>query len=220
MEAARLLLAFTAGVLSPLSPCSLPLLPSYIAYYLTAVDAHRLRGGLTLAFTTLLGFLSVYTLIGFVPSLALGFIPLSERVLNPIFGVILILLGLITYRRGGLTLSGMPHPAPPEAGGLLSFYLFGAIYAVSSLGCSLPVFLLLVFTSAGADLNAVAPLYVSYALGCAALFIPLSLAVAYSKSYLIERIRGMGGIISKATAYILMAAGVYMALSPLLYGSV
>ena len=216
MDLARFLLAFTAGVLSPLSPCSLPLLPSYIAYYLNAVEAGRLRGGLTLAITTLLGFLSVYTLMGIAPSLALGFAPLSRRILNPIFGFILILLGVLTYWRGGVTLPILPHPAPPEAGGLLSFYLFGVVYALSSLGCSLPVFILLVFTSAGAGLQGVAPLYGFYALGCASLFIPLSLAVSYSKHYLIDRVRGISSRMSKVTAYILILAGAYMALTPLL----
>ncbi|KYH37325.1 MAG: hypothetical protein AYL28_005320 [Candidatus Bathyarchaeota archaeon B23] len=216
MEAARLLLAFTAGVLSPLSPCSLPLLPSYIAYYLHAVEAGRLRGALILAVTTLLGFLSVYTLAGLLPSLALGVAPLG--LLNPLLGVVLIILGLLLYLRGSLTLSILPHPAPPEAGGLLSFYLFGVVYALSSLGCSLPVFILLVFTSAGAGLYGVIPLYLSYALGCAALFLPLSLAVSYSKGYIVDRVRGLAGYMSRVTALILIVAGLYMALTNLLGG--
>jgi cytochrome c biogenesis protein CcdA len=108
MEVVRLLLAFTAGVLSPLSPCSLPLLSSYIAYYLSAVETERLRDALILASTTLLGFLSVYILISIAPSLVLGAIPLSLKVLNLLLGVILLLLGLAIFLRGSLTLFLLP----------------------------------------------------------------------------------------------------------------
>jgi cytochrome c biogenesis protein CcdA len=218
MEVARVLLAFTAGVLSPLSPCSLPLLPSYIAYYLSAVETERLRDALILAATTLLGFLSVYILISLAPSLVLGVIPLSLKLLNLFLGVLLLLLCLAIFLRGGLTLFLLPHPTPPKAGSILSFYLFGVVYALSSLSCSLPVFILLIFASAGTGLYGVMPLFASFALGCGALLLTLSLAVCYSKVFIIERVRGLAEHMPRITASVLIIAGLYMALTALLEG--
>jgi hypothetical protein len=62
------------------------------------------------------------------------------------------------------------------------------------------------------------PLFASYALGCGALFLPLSLAVCYSKVFIIERVRGLAEHMPRITASVLIAAGLYMALIALLKG--
>lgn len=217
MEIARILFAFTAGVLSPLSPCSLPLLPSYVAYYLSSVEGGRIRGAMIIATTTLLGFLSVFMLATLVPSLALGFSSLWLKMFQPLFGVVLIFLGILLLR-DGLYLSLHFHLAPPEARGVLSFFLFGITYALSSLSCSLPVFLLLVFASSGLGRHEVLLLYTSYALGCGVLFFPLCLAVSYSKDFIVEGMKKLSEYMSKIAASIFIATGLYMLLDPFFKG--
>lgn len=81
-----LLLAFTAGILSTLSPCVLPLLPVILA---AAVSESRL-GPLALSFGLALSFL----VIGMTLALAGSILGLDQSVLRAAGGVILVLLGL------------------------------------------------------------------------------------------------------------------------------
>jgi len=100
LNAAQVGLAFTAGVLGFLSPCSLPMLPSYVAYYLkrdveTSME-HRLLKALVFASATIAGFLTVFTAVGLLPSLAIRLVPLSEAVLIPLIGLGLLSVGILT----------------------------------------------------------------------------------------------------------------------------
>src|SRR3989338_8566691 len=102
-EPVTILVAFTAGVLSFLSPCVLPLIPSYISYitgitfrelsqqalpkrirFLTAVHSLLFIAGFTVVFV-LLG--ASFTFLG-------GFLSQHQNIIKKIGGVIVILFGL------------------------------------------------------------------------------------------------------------------------------
>ncbi len=167
-----LALAFGAGVLSTLNPCGLALLPAYVSYTLGhTIDhqptgwEHLLRGGL-LGLPLAVGFLLVFLVAG-------GVLALGGRVLVHVFpwlallvGTGLILLGgwtLLTRRsleipglgavmanvgKGGLstsaTVASSRRRAFPD---LRAAWIFGLGYGLSSLGCTLPVFLLVIGTA-------------------------------------------------------------------------
>ncbi len=221
LDVAQAGLAFTAGVLGFLSPCALPMLPSYVAYYLDrgaeVSRERRLLGAVIFASATVAGFLTVFTAVGFLPSLAVRLIPLSEGVLVPVIGLGLLAVGLLTAA-GGL-FSRLPHVAvaPPAASGPASFYVYGVAYALASLSCSLPVFLLVVLQSA----TAASPfenllLFIIYGLGAGALMVPVTIAAALSKEYLHRRLMRVMPHMRKLNAAILIAAGAYMLLTALL----
>ena len=65
MEFANLGLAYSAGLLSVLAPCALPMLPSFVAYYMNAEEReNKLASALGFGVTTVLGFLTVFMVIG------------------------------------------------------------------------------------------------------------------------------------------------------------
>jgi len=73
MELTSLGVAFTAGMLAVLAPCALPMLPSYVAYYMNLDEDERSLGAiLGFAFTVVAGFLTVFLVIGLLPSFALN----------------------------------------------------------------------------------------------------------------------------------------------------
>jgi len=104
LDAAQAGLAFIAGVLGFLSPCALPMLPSYVAYYLNRAEGgsagRRLLRALAFALITVAGFLTVFTSVGLLPSLAIRLAAVSATVIVPAIGLGLVALGLLTAARG------------------------------------------------------------------------------------------------------------------------
>ena len=64
MEIANLSLAFSAGLLAVLAPCALPMLPSFVSYYMNTDENRSYGSALTFGFVTVAGFLSVFLVIG------------------------------------------------------------------------------------------------------------------------------------------------------------
>lgn len=218
LNAAQVGLALTAGIFGFLSPCALPMLPSYVAYYLNrgevVSDGRRLLWALVFGLATIAGFLTVFTSIGLLPSLVVQLAALSATIIIPVIGVGLIALGLITAAGGLLRLQHLGF-APPSASGFLSFYLYGVAYAFASLTCSLPVFLLVVFQSAAAEsLLETLLLFLVYGMGAGVLMIPLTLATSFSKDFFQRRLLSIMPHMRKLYAAILIVAGAYMILNP------
>lgn len=92
-------IAAIAGLVSFFSPCVMPLLPGYLSYVsgLSAVDLEHARRGRMLAGTSLfvLGFSAVFVSYGVLfGSIGLELIR-YQRELNVVFGLVIIVVGLI-----------------------------------------------------------------------------------------------------------------------------
>lgn len=101
MKHISILLAFSAGLLSFLSPCVLPLVPAYISY-LTGSSIDELKAGKTKLFTLykslgfVLGFSIIFILMG-VSITSLGKLLITHKdVLRKIGGALIIVFGLHT----------------------------------------------------------------------------------------------------------------------------
>ena len=99
-ENLNVLIAFAAGVLSFLSPCILPLIPSYLSL-VAGVSYEELSEGKTgrmrVFLRTLLfvvGFSIIFILLGVLFSGTGGFLSGASRILNIVAGSLVILLGL------------------------------------------------------------------------------------------------------------------------------
>lgn len=94
-----IMIAFTAGLLSFLSPCVLPLVPSYLAF-VTGMSLEDLQAGVNRKATFIhsilfvLGFSLVFVLLGASASFLGQFFRHYEVWLSRIGGIIIILLGL------------------------------------------------------------------------------------------------------------------------------
>ncbi len=103
IEAPGIFVVFTAGMLSFLTPCVLPIIPSYISYiagisltdsYLKLESRYRHLKLFTHAFVFSLGFVSLFMAIG----ASIGYISelflLHKRLFEQIGGAVIILFGL------------------------------------------------------------------------------------------------------------------------------
>jgi len=211
MDPASLSLSFTAGFLAALAPCALPMLPGYVAYYMNMGQGRRSPlAYMMYSLSTVAGFLSVYLLVGALPSF--GVSRLAEKVgaATPYIGALLVLVGLATVFSDAFRWVPAVGSFTPKNVGVRALLLYGAGYGLASMSCSLPVFLLLVLQSAGADGVDVAAGFLAYGLGAAAVIVPLTFAVAYSNQVVVERFMGALPYVKRLSALVLVAAGLYM----------
>jgi cytochrome c biogenesis protein CcdA len=211
MSLINLGLAFSAGFMATLAPCALPMLPSYIAYYLNLTEEPDLKKSLGFATATLIGFLTLYTLLGLLPGVVVNRIASSLDLFIPIVGLFLIIIGILSGFSNIIDRFPVLEVKAPERAGLRSFYLYGLGYGAASLSCSFPVFILLVLQSAIAG-GAIDVLFIflAYGVGAACLLVPLTLALSYSKEFLYSRIMEYLPYVKKGNSVILIIAGLYM----------
>lgn len=217
MELASLGVAFTAGILAVLAPCALPMLPSYVAYYMGLDEDERSLGNsLGFAFTVVAGFLAVFMVIGLLPSFVLSQVSSRLEYVAPFIGALLILIGLASGLSDVFDRVPAFNVSAPRRAGYGSFFLYGVGYGAASLACSLPVFILLVLQSstAGGPLD-VFMAFLVYGLGASAVIVPLTIALTYSKDYVHRRLMSLLPWMKKINAAVLVAAGLYMVLTGL-----
>ena len=149
-------LAFSAGLISFLNPCGFAMLPVYIAYYFKneglekASAIRRIFAGLIFGFMVSLGFAAAFSLIGLIATYFgrglfkyVGWFDLGIGVLLIIIGFIYLVnlnakINLIMFINIGEKLKSNKLKNK-----YLSFFLYGAGFAIASLGCTLPIFRLL-----------------------------------------------------------------------------
>jgi len=139
-----LLVAFTAGILSFLSPCVLPLVPSYIGF-LTGMSLEemtsRRRLALLHAFLFVLGFSLVFLLLGATAS-ALGRSLAFHKVwLQRIGGVLIIAFGLVCLGviKAGVLLQDKRVHLRDKPLGYLGSVLVGMAFAAGWTPCIGPI---------------------------------------------------------------------------------
>ncbi|GBD31261.1 Thiol:disulfide interchange protein DsbD [bacterium HR33] len=175
--------AFVAGTLSFLSPCVLPLIPSYISF-ITGLSLDELGERRWLAFTHALLFISGFTLI-FV---ALGatatgigrLLNYNQVWLERIGGLLIIFFGLylLGVFRWGFLARERRIQIQDKPLGYLGSVLVGLAFGAGWTPCIGPILgSILLYTSTTADLGQGIVLLLAYSLGLAIPFLLAALAV-------------------------------------------
>ena len=95
---------------------------------------------------------------------------------------------------------------------LWSMFLFGVSYAVSSLSCTIPLFLVAVArTFTRSSFAAGMAAFLAYTLGMALVLMALTLAIALARQGLVRTLRSALPYVNRAAGVLLMIAGAYMA---------
>ncbi|MGC4814610.1 cytochrome c biogenesis CcdA family protein [Micromonospora sp. DT228] len=209
-----LLLALTAGMLGAVNPCGFALLPAYLS--LLVAGASDVRGAVGRALTAAAGLTLGYVLVFGAFGLALA--PLAGW-LRPRLPWMTVVLGVLLAVAGCWLIAGRRLPAPgwsARAPRLTrtwpSMALFGAAYALASLGCAIAPFLAIVVTSlqAGSTGRGLA-LFGAYALGMGLVVAVAALGVALLRDGLVARLRVAGALVPRLSGLVLLLAGGYVA---------
>ena len=225
-------LAFSAGLISFVNPCGFALLPVYITYYFKneglekSTIFKRIFIGLLFGLTVSLGFAAVFSLIGAVVSLIgtgiLRYVGWSDLFI----GILLIIIGFIylfnfnaRINLNRLTIIGEKLKSNKLKNKYASFFLYGMGFAIASLACTLPIFLLVVTNAIKASgfFNGVV-IFLIYAAGMSFFMILFSLGVALSKTIIEKTLKKWMPYIYKLGAIIVIVAGAYLIYNQVVLG--
>lgn len=212
-----LTIALVAGGLSTLNPCSFPLLPAFLSFYVGADEqrlpraASRAPQGLLVGLSVTLGYLAVFALVSLPITYGVRIVADALPWLGAAIGILLAGAGLLAL--AGRSVSFSPALRAPfvRKRGLETMVLFGAAYGTASLGCALPLFLALVGSSLSAqgDGGAVA-VFLAFAAGIALMLTAVSVAAALAREGLAGRLRRLVPYVTRASGALLVLAGGYL----------
>lgn len=220
MTDAPLLLAFSAGMIATINPCGFAMLPAYLSYFLgqedPSDDARRgVLRALAVGASVSAGFLVVFGLIGIMItkfSVSMSSISAQLPWVTIVIGLGLAGLGLAMVRGYAPTVRLPKMSRGTGSRELPSMFLFGVSYAVSSLSCTIPLFLALVAnTFAAKDFGSGLVTFFAYALGMSLVLMALTLAIALARQSLVHSMRRALPYVNRASGALLIVAGLFLA---------
>lgn len=200
------LLLFLEGILTFISPCLLPMIPLYLAYF-TAQDESKSTFKEALKFV--LGFSVVFIAMSVFVSTIGKFIIINRQTIQVVTGLLLVLLGidqLLGHRFSQKIFKGMQTNRLP-----LNPFIFGMLFAVSWTPC-VGVYLasaMALALSADHQIEAVLRM-MTYALGLGIPFILSALFINESKDVL-QQIKKHTHLIQTISAILLIGFGLLIA---------
>jgi cytochrome c-type biogenesis protein len=210
-------LAFTTGMLSVVNPCGFAMLPAYLGFFLGVEGGGEdARAGLSRALAVGLsvsaGFAGTFAVIGFIVENVTSDVYEWGPWVSVVIGIALVLLGLYLLSGRELKVALPRLDAGGRTTGVASMVGYGASYAIVSLGCTLPLFLLNVTGTVQRNgwLSGVA-IFGAYGLGFTVLLVALTIAVALARRSLVTGLRRLLPYVQRISGALLVISGAYVA---------
>lgn len=210
----ELLLAFSAGLFTFMSPCAF-LLPAYISYYVgtnpvksdlkvSTVLKKSLYFGGPIIISIILIFTAIAVAISYIGSLIKPLIPSFQGFV----GVVFIIMGVSMWTNS----FNLPMPQSTlRAGKKMNIFFFGILYALAIVSCSAPIFISLVTyaLSIGGTLAAVTIFWL-YSAGVGLPLIVVTMLVAGANEIVLEKFTRVLPALRRLASLGVMAVGVYL----------
>ncbi len=227
MENVSVVVAFTAGLLSFLSPCVLPLVPVYLASLVGPELLDKKGSGLRLptflhSLSFVLGFSLVFTSMGAIAGLTAFAINPSLALLNKISGSFLIAFGLFLLAALKIPWLNYEKRLSPSLGnttGYLRSLIIGASFSLAWTACVGPILggILAIALNTGTAWHG-AYLLAIYSLGLGLPFLVIGLAFD-SLSPVLRRIQRYTKIIHVIGGLLLIVIGILVLTNKILWFS-
>jgi len=221
-EAIPLGVAFGLGMAAAVNPCGFALLPTYLGLYLGTATGERIpwpaqvRRALRVSTVMTMSFVALFGAAGLI----LGFLGAA---VGGWLAWVSLATGVVLAIAGGRLLAGGSLDAPAaerladrlggaaNRTGLLAYAAYGLAFGLSSLGCTLPLFLTVVGIGlAGGGIAGALGQLVLYALGMSAVVSVLTILVALFGRGVLARARVAGRVLQPLSAALLLATGGYI----------
>ncbi|WP_313450913.1 cytochrome c biogenesis CcdA family protein [Brevibacterium casei] len=213
-----LALAFAAGMIAPVNPCGLALLPAWITHALGDAASspapvrflRSLRAGLAVT----IGFAGTLALAGIAVSAGARSLIQAAPALGLAVGVVLVLFGaaMLAGRSFSLRLPGIPSRVTARPPSTARMVVFGVGYAAASLSCTFGVFLAVVAQAqATASFAGLLLVFAVYAAGSASVLLLVAVTAAAAGTALSRRIASLARYGPRVTAAVLILTGAYLA---------
>lgn len=212
--------AFAAGMVASVNPCGFFMLPAYISYHLGTEEegfykqstSRRLLKGLLLGAVTTTGFLVVFALVGGVISAGGQWLVRVFPYAGMAIGAVMIIGGLyllVTHRTLGIMAASRVSVSPQR--NLRNVFMYGIVYAIGSLSCTLPIFLVVVGSSlASQGVLASFSQFIGYALGMGSILIAVTIGAALFQGTVARWLRKGLPYVHRTSALFMVGAGAYL----------
>lgn len=210
--------AFTAGMVAAVNPCGFPMLPAYLSWFIGIEDegddrASRVPRAIAAALAVSAGFFAVFAALGLPVNAGVTELYRLMPWLTIVIGAVLVAAGLamLAGRRLVPTLPRLERGGRSRRTG--SMVLYGASYAVASLGCTLPLFLVVVAgtTERESPLSGAAA-FAAFASGTTLVLTTVSLALALARDGMVRWIRSVLPYVDRIAGALLVVVGAYLVL--------
>ncbi len=219
--------AVTFGVLTFFSPCSFPMLPGYLSYYISSQAGERrkvnpIRGGVFAALGIIAFFLIIAVLVAILGAVVKSWL----ITLMPVIGAILLLLGVVTligkdqflekfidlikrpFTYLIMMVRGNREPDPSGSGGLFA-YGFG--YGAAASSCMAPAFIAVIILGSSTAMGWLGGIivFMAYTFAIATMMIIFSYLAA-SGSRVMERFISSTDKVKRISGLLLVFAGSFI----------
>jgi len=212
--------AFAAGIVASVNPCGFFMLPAYISYHLGTEEegfyqqsaGRRLSKGLFLGVVTTLGFLVVFAVVGGIITAGGQWLVRVCPFAGVAIGGLMTAVGLwllITHRTLGIMAASRVTVSPQR--NLRNVFLYGIVYAIGSLSCTLPIFLVVVGSSlASQGLLGSFSQFIGYALAMGSILVAVTLGAALFQGTVARALRQALPYVHRVSALFMVGAGAYL----------
>lgn len=202
------------GMLAAVNPCGFVLLPTYLVAYLSIDDAStattRIRRSLLVGGSISAGFLAVFVAVGTISRLFTDWLAANAKYAALVVGIGLMFTGA-RMLRGWRPALWVPSFSRSRDQGVRSMLLFGVVYAIASIGCTIGLLTTAVLGSFSRDgaLSGIISLGL-YGLGMGIFVTALAASLAFAKSALVRVGRGAMKKLSHLSSALVLLTGIYL----------
>ncbi|MDE3077169.1 MAG: hypothetical protein KGJ86_17265, partial [Chloroflexota bacterium] len=218
--------AFGAGLLAAVNPCGFAMLPGFMALYLRdgRPGVPKVARVTLVSGTVTAGFIVLFGVVGLLLGVADAALGRALPWASLIAGLVLVIAGARMLAGRPVQLSqpaawgGVLSPAAARPG-LIGYGTYGLAYGLTSLSCTLPLFLTVVGLSFGRSVGASVLQFVLYALGMGLVVFLAAVAVAAVRGTVLLRVRSAAAWLNGLAGGLLLLVGGYIVYYWLTFGN-
>lgn len=214
-------LSFLRGLVAAVNPCGFVLLPTYLMFFLgsevtsASGDLGERRAGvrraLVVSSALTAGFMTVFVTVGLVTYHFTSWIQRNAKYATIVIAVGLVALGVSMLRGYRLPIAAPRLDRGGRSRGVGSMVVYGAAYAIASLGCTIGLFLPSLFSARDDGLVAATAQVVAYGAGMGLLVTALTVSLAVARTGLLGVLRASMHRVEQVAAGFVVLSGLYLA---------
>jgi cytochrome c biogenesis protein CcdA len=209
--------SFLLGVMAAVNPCGFVLLPTYLIYYLgmelgredeSAVST--LRRSLTVGASVSAGFVGLFLVVGIISRAFTTVIRDNAKYAALVIGVGLIVMGIAMFR-GWKPPVAQPDVSVQRRRTVWNMVLFGVVYAIASIGCTIGLLISAILGSVNRNGFASGVISIGlYGVGMGLLVTSLTVALAFARVGLVSALKKGLPWFDRVSAVFVVLTGVYL----------
>ena len=213
----NLSLSFIRGLIASINPCGFVLLPTYLMYFLgiSANDPQAQRAPISRALivgaTVSAGFFAVFFAIGAATQYWTYTLLDNAKYATFVIGILFVVLGIAILFGFKLPIATPRVDIGERDQTLRTIFLYGIAYAVTSIGCTLPLFIATLFqTGENKGYWAGVSNVLAYAAGMALVVLALTLSLATANLGFVRWLRAKMQYVEMASGAFVFLSGLYL----------